>query len=185
MSLPADHAPLLLLAASLAVDATAVAAARGMAATTLSAARVLTVAAVFGAFHALMPSLGWLAGSAVGRPASGLQTGLAFGVLAVLGAKMVWDGSIGHPRVEGPGLTLASLVPVGFVTSVDAAAAGLALPALDAPLVWSALLIGMVTAVSSGLAVMVGRRARAALGGSAEVFGGVTLIGLGVSKLLT
>ena len=57
---------IVLLALGLAMDAMAVAGARGIAAKPLRARDVTLVAAVFGGFQALMPVIGWLVGRRIG-----------------------------------------------------------------------------------------------------------------------
>ena len=175
---------LLLLATSLAVDATAMAAARGMALQTLSLRGVLAVSAVFGGFHGVMPTVGWVAGDALGGVLHGAQPWLAFGVLTLVGGKMAWDGISGSQRDATADVSFGALMPVGFATSLDAAAAGVALPALNAPLLASVVLIGVVTALFSGAGVVLGLRLRAFLGPRADVLGGMVVMGFGLVRLV-
>ena len=60
---------ILLLAFGLSMDAMAVAAARGLAVKRIGVRHVALVAGFFGGFQALMPLLGYLLGSRVGKPA--------------------------------------------------------------------------------------------------------------------
>src|SRR5690606_29558185 len=70
-------------------DAAAVAGARGLAAERILPHEPLLVAALFGGAQAIMPALGWAAGSTVAPLVVGWGHWVTFGVLVVLGARMV------------------------------------------------------------------------------------------------
>ncbi len=82
---------IVLLALGLAMDATAVAAARGLAAPRQRARDVALVAALFGGFQALMPLIGWLVGRSVGPLVERWHHWVVFALLGAIGAKMLWE----------------------------------------------------------------------------------------------
>lgn len=170
------------LAFGLAMDATAVAAARGLGARGWQEGA--TLALLFGGFQAGMAALGWIAGLWVGPYIVAWDHWVAFGLLAAIGGKMLyeaWRGGDDAPQAP-PGAAL--YLGLAVATSIDAAAAGLTLPMVPvAP--WLALtLIGAVTAACSAVGYAVGRSAGELLGSKLELVGGVVLIGIGVKLLL-
>jgi putative Mn2+ efflux pump MntP len=177
---------ILMLAVGLAMDATAVAAARGCASVkSPRAGEVLELGLAFGFAQGLMPWLGALLGERAGDLVAAWDHWIAFAVLGVIGAKMIHEALTGEDE-EGaaPTLSLRLLVALAVATSIDAFAVGLTLPMLGAPLLLSVLTIGVVTAVLSGAGVLLGRRFGSMLGRRLDVFGGVVLIALGVKILV-
>jgi manganese efflux pump family protein len=175
-----------LLSIGLAMDATAVAAARGIAARRIRPQHVLLVALLFGSFQALMPLLGYLLGRQLGPLIESFDHWLAFALLAAIGAKMLFearsasgDGAPGRHVFQ-----FEVLLVLALATSIDALAAGITLPMLGAPLVLSLVTIGVTTALLSGLGLLVGRRFGAALGKRLDMVGGLVLIGLGTKILI-
>lgn len=177
---------LVLMSASLAVDAALVSAAQGVAAPALAPRHVAGVGALFGGAHLVMPLTGWLFGEGLGSSLPGLRPWVAFAVLAAVGGKMTWDGL--RPRSdegspERARFSLRSLLPLAFVTSLDALAVGAALPALEAPLTAAVVTIGATTALLSGLGLLAGRHGRRLVGARPELAGGLVIMGLGLKLL--
>jgi manganese efflux pump family protein len=179
---------ILALAVGLAMDATAVAAARGLAAPAVRLRHAAMVAALFGVAQAAMPLLGWLLGSLIGPLVSAWDHWIAFALLSATGAKMLWEArgteSEKDPARGGDPFRLRVIVALAIATSIDAFAVGVTLPMLGAPLVLSLLTIGVTTALLSGLAVFLGRRFGAYFGRRLDALGGLVLIGLGVKILI-
>ena len=180
---------IVLLAVGLAMDAMAVAGARGIAAKRLRARDVALVAALFGGFQALMPVIGWLVGRRIGPAVEAWDHWIIFALLGGIGAKMLWE-SRGEPDAaaeEPPGrgvFDLRVLLALAVATSIDALGAGVTLPMLHAPLALSVATIGVTTAVLSALGLYAGRRFGSALGRRLDAFGGVVLIALGCKILV-
>lgn len=179
---------ILTLAVGLAMDATAVAAARGLAAKDLRPRHAIEVGLCFGGFQAAMPLLGWLIGARVGHLVAAWDHYIAFALLSGLGVKMLYDArDAGEEALEHDDRVLFSakaLAVLGLATSIDAFAVGLTLPMLGAPLVLSLVTIGVTTALLSALGLYLGRRFGALLGKRLDVFGGLVLIGLGTKILI-
>ena len=76
------------------------------------------------------------------------------------------------------------LVMLAIAVSIDAAAAGVTLPTLDAPIAVSIAMIGLVTFALSVAGVMIGRAGAKALGSQAEIVGGLILIIIGAKVLI-
>ncbi|HEY6724361.1 MAG TPA: manganese efflux pump MntP family protein [Polyangiaceae bacterium] len=180
---------ILTLSVGLAMDATAVSAARGCAARAVRAQDVLRVALLFGGFQALMPGIGWLVGESFGSVVSAWDHWIAFALLGAIGGKMLWEAreaaDPATPAGSDPDLFATHvLVVLAIATSIDALAAGITLPILGAPMLFSLASIGLITAVLSALGMLLGRRFGGILGRRLDAFGGVVLVGLGTKILV-
>lgn len=178
---------ILLLAGGLAMDAAAVSAARGLAVSRIRARHVVLVATFFGGFQALMPLLGWVLGKQIGPLIEAWDHWIAFVLLGGIGAKMLWEargGDDDEEVTERDPFALREMTLLAIATSIDAFAAGLMLPVLEAPLALSIATIGITTALLSILGLFAGRRFGALLGKRLDVVGGLVLIGLGIKILV-
>lgn len=177
---------ILLLAIGLAMDATAVSAARGLVVPAIRPRHVLLVAGFFGGFQALMPMIGWLLGAWVGPFVHAWAHWIAFVLLTFLGGKMLWEAwRGGDERDEGVDhFAWRTMLVLAIATSIDALAVGVTLPMLDAPFALSIATIGVVTALLSVAGLFAGRRFGALLGKRLDVAGGLVLVGLGVEILV-
>ncbi len=181
-----EPAAIFALALGLAMDATAVAAARGLAAPEIRPRDVALVAGAFGGAQALMPLVGYGLGHELGPLVAAWDHWIAFALLGALGAKMIHEalGDDDGAAPEGDVFAIGVVLTLAVATSVDALAVGLTLPMLGAPLVGSVLTIGVVTAASSALGLFAGRRFGARLGRRLDVLGGLVLIALGAKILV-
>ena len=82
---------IVVLAVALAMDAMAVAGARGLAAKAVRAGDALLIAAFFGGAQALMPALGWALGASFASRVTGWGHWLTFLVLGGIGIKMIHE----------------------------------------------------------------------------------------------
>jgi putative Mn2+ efflux pump MntP len=197
-----SFASVLALALGLAMDATAAAAACGVAAPALRARHYAIVAAYFGGFQAVMPLLGWLLAAWIGPAVAAWDHWIAFALLGGIGAKMMhgaWrggeagseggDGDGGGPEArparEADVFGARVMLVLAIATSIDAAAAGITLPMFGVPIAISIATIGVTTAAAAALGLAAGRRAGARLGRGLDALGGAVLIGLGVKILVT
>jgi putative Mn2+ efflux pump MntP len=173
------------LSFGLAMDSTAVAAARGL---VDRRREVIILPAMFGGFQSGMAALGWLLGAWAGPFIARWDYWVAFALLAMIGAKMILEAWTGDDPADeatpAPG-SFAVYVGLAIATSIDAAAAGLTLPVLPVE-PWLALaLIGGITAACSAAAFLGGRRLGAGFGHRIEIAGGAVLIGIGVEILVS
>lgn len=181
-------ADLVVLAFGLAMDATAVAAARGVGLRRVRPRHLLLVAGFFGGFQALMPLVGWAIGSRVGRYVEAWDHWLVLLLLGGIGGRMLWesrgDGNDEPPPSESRAFGLRVMCLLAIATSIDALAAGFTLPLLGAPVLTAVATIGVTTALLSALGLVAGQRVGAAFAGKLEALGGVVLIGLGIKTVV-
>ena len=179
-----DIVTVLLIAGGLAMDAFAVSIAHGM---TLQNRRVssgLIIAGSFGAFQAFMPVLGWLAGLSFIELISGFDHWLAFGLLALIGGKMVYS-AIGNPKEEKETkLTAPALLILSLATSIDALAVGLSFSLLRISITTPAIVIGVVTFLLSFTGFSFGNKLGKLLERKVQAIGGIVLIAIGIKILL-
>ena len=181
-----DTGSLLALALALAMDAFAVSLAAGGVIDPVTWRHCFRLGFHFGLFQALMPILGWLAGSRLASLIGRWDHWLAFVLLAALGGRMIWQAWSGEEETReaaDPSRGL-SLVLLSVATSIDALAVGLTLAVLGVAIWRPALVIGLVAALLSVTGVLIGRRVGVLLGSRVEVAGGIVLIGVGVKILV-
>jgi putative Mn2+ efflux pump MntP len=177
---------ILLIALALSADCFAVALGGSIYIKTSSFAPILRTALTFGAFQAVMPALGWLAGRTVVHFIAGYDHWVAFILLALVGGRMIWEsfrppGS--QKRIDiSKGLLLVTLA---VATSIDALAVGLTFAFLEVNIAIACSIIGVVAFGVTIAGFTLGRKVNTLLGKYAEAIGGVTLIAIGLRVLLT
>jgi manganese efflux pump family protein len=131
-----------------------------------------------------MPLLGWAAGEALGDAFRAVDHWIAFGLLGLLGGRMVWEAlssgdepPVSHGRLLGLGTA-------AFATSIDAAAAGLTLSLFGLAIPTACAVIGLVTALLCTLGYLAGSRVSGRIGSAAELLGGFVLVALGIKILI-
>jgi putative Mn2+ efflux pump MntP len=172
---------LLALSLGLAMDAFAVSVAQGASRSGIKSG--LRIGVAFGAAQGLMPLIGWALGAAFEGVIREVDHWVAFFLLGLVGAKMLREGLAGEEASPAPALLGWALLGAAVATSVDAAAAGITLPMIGAPVAIACLVIGLVTAALCVAGVRIGARYGARLGKVAEIAGGALLILIG-SKIL-
>jgi putative Mn2+ efflux pump MntP len=181
---------LILLAFGLSADAFAVALGQGAASRSHPWRNALAIGLAFGAAQAIAPLIGWSLGYWFISQIESFDHWLAFSLLAAVGAKMMWEGVRADPpgRESDPGKERAAagmaLLALAVATSIDAAAAGITLPTLGAPILVSIAVIGGVTFAMSFAGVWIGRIGSRGLGSNAEIIGGLILIVIGAKILI-
>jgi len=177
---------LLAVAVALAADAFAVAIAAGLVLSPLTGRRVFRLAFHFGLFQALMPTIGWTVGRSVHAYIAAVNHWLAFGLLGVIGVRMLRDSlrPSGEARPFRDPTTGWQLVLLSVATSIDALAVGLSLAVIGSPIIFPALLFGAVAAAFTAAGMALGRRLASAWGRRVEFAGGLILIGIGVKILI-
>ena len=142
----------------------------------------------FGLFQFLMPLLGCFIGQNVVGLAREWAPWVAFGLLSVIGAKMIHE-SFRPAEVsrseDCPDPTRGfSLVGLSLATSMDALGVGFTLGILEQGLFFTAMVIGIVACAMTWTAMKLGNRLSEKFGRRMEVAGGLILLAIAV-KLLT
>ncbi len=173
-----------LIAVGLAMDALAVSIVEGIVLRRVTVGHTLRVSLYFGGFQGAMPILGWLAGNSLRIFIGAWDHWVAFGLLALVGGKMLADATFGfetgNPRGESRGVRLIAL---SLATSIDALAVGVTLAMLEVAVLGPALWIGLVTGALCAVGIQTGDRVGKKLGHYAEAIGGIILFAIGLRIL--
>lgn len=178
-----------LLALAMSADAFAAAIGKGSALHDPRWREALRTGLIFGVIEGTTPIIGWLLGSVAVDAVSSWDHWIAFGLLAVLGIRMILAGLDGDEHACGAELpqrvrhSFWILAITGFATSIDALAVGVGLAFLEIDIVPVAFAIGVTTLTMVALGVMLGRILGTVAGRKAEVIGGLILLGIGAGIL--
>jgi putative Mn2+ efflux pump MntP len=168
-----------LLALGLAMDAFAVSMSSGTTIKPFRLSDALKLAVFFGGFQALMPVLGWFGGNLVSGFVSNYAPWIAFGLLALIGLKMIYEAFYGNPDEKLGSLNYSMLFVLAVATSIDALAVGISFAFLKTPILEPVLIIGCVTFFMSFWGAILGYRIGHFFENEVEILGGLILIGLG------
>lgn len=175
----------ILIAIGLAMDAVAVSVSSGAVIQDLKIKNALKIALFFGLFQTIMPIIGWFAGSSMRGFITGIDHFIAFGLLFLIGIKMIGESFKTPEERKGQDpLNNYTLFILAIATSIDALAVGITFGFLQLSLLISVIIIGAITFILSFVAVYVGRRFGGFFGKKVEIVGGLILIGIGVKILI-
>lgn len=176
----------LILAFGMSMDAFAAAIGKGASLYRPSLREALRTGLIFGIIEALTPLIGWGVGIAASRYVMAWDHWVAFTLLFVLGARMIWAGfHRKEAEEEAPkSHSFIMLATTAVATSLDAMAVGVGLAFLQVNIVQTALAIGTATMIMASAGILLGRFLGPVMGKWAEVFGGVVLIGIGSNILM-
>ena len=175
----------LLIALALAMDAFAVAIALGMVVSPLTGRHVFRLSFHFGLFQFLMVVVGSLAGETLSRLLHGYEAWVAFGLLTLIGAKMIYESwSLPAESRRGDPTRGLSLIGFSIAVSIDALAAGVTMALLNRSVWQSCIVVGVVAGLMSWGGIIFGNRLGRSFSRWAERFGGLVLIALGLITLL-
>ena len=182
-----DILSVFLIALALAVDAFAVALAAGVSLCQVSGRQTFRLSFHFGLFQAMMNVIGWGAGLTVRSFFESIDHWLAFGLLALVAAKMIRDAMVGHQE-EAKKIDPTrgyTLVMLSVATSIDSLAVGLSFAVLNVSVWMPAAVIGIVatllTIIGLRLGCLLGSASR--VGARAEIAGGLVLLAIGFNIL--
>ena len=144
----------------------------------------LTLAIFFGLFQGGMPLLGYIAGSAVSDLVTFWAPWIGFFLLFAIGAKMCYEGITGGQDKRTDYSTPTIILMLSVATSIDALAVGLGFAVLSTPIIFPAIIIGIVTLILSFAGFYGGSLAGERIGSKAEILGGIILILIGLKILL-
>ena len=146
----------------------------------------LRMALFFGGFQALMPLLGWTAGTGVKEWIQPLDHWIAFGLLVCIGGKMIFEAvKIQEVERKPPDPSrLLVLLTLSIATSIDALAVGLTLSLVTEHVFTAVIIIGLITFIISYTGWEIGRRIGHFFETRIEIFGGLILIAIGLKILI-
>ena len=175
------------IAVALAMDCFAVTLGMACGSRGLTLKQAVRMAAYFGGFQFVMPVIGWFAGDRLLRIIEHFDHWVAFGLLAVIGGRMIWEsfemseeGKACRPdQTQGKRVLILALA-----TSIDALAVGLSLGVVRTGILFPAAIIGVTSFVLTVAGAKLGPVVGRIVGKRAELAGGLILIGIGVKILV-
>jgi putative Mn2+ efflux pump MntP len=173
----------IILAIALSMDAFAVSIGLGAKKNT-QAGLALKAGLFFGIFQALMPLIGYVGGKSIFGWVDAYSHWIAFGLLALIGAKMIYEGVQEGIEEDIACITNKMMLILSIATSIDAMAAGFSLTLLNANPYVACLFIGITTFAFSWIGVSIGKNSGTWLESKAEICGGTVLILMGFKILL-
>jgi putative Mn2+ efflux pump MntP len=181
---------IVLIGFSLAMDAFAVSVSSGISIKDLKFFHALRASFFFALFQFAMPVAGWYLGMAFAAYIQAFDHWVAFGLLALIGGKMLFEAAKEKEEEGGSGPArgrdirfLSCLLLLAVATSIDALAVGLSFSLLGQGIWTSALLISLITFAVCLTGFEFGRRIGALFEKRAEILGGLILIGIGIKIL--
>ena len=185
-----DYLALFGIAVGLSMDAFAVALTNGAVTRNLKLKHALGIALAFGAFQAVMPTIGWLVGIAGRGIIESVDHWVAFILLGYIGGKMVYDAvkeaKSHEPKECRDPISFKMLMVMAIATSIDALATGIILVGASTLLLMLTAvgLIGLTTFIISFAGVYIGKKFGDLFSSKAELLGGLVLIIIGCKILI-
>lgn len=177
---------LFVLAVGLSMDAFAVSVCKGLATKQVKIKHMAIAGAWFGIFQALMPTIGFLLGSAFEKYINRIDHWVAFILLAIIGGNMIRESLSDEDEKVNSSFGFKTMFVMAVATSIDALASGIAFAALNIGknIIYAVLFIGVITFILSAIGVKIGSIAGAKYKNKAELTGGCILVLLGLKILL-
>jgi putative Mn2+ efflux pump MntP len=178
---------IIFIAISLAMDCLAVAIAGGVGCrdNRLRLKYAFKIADFFSLFQMIMPLIGYAAGYGFKNLISRFDHWIAFGLLAAIGIKMIYEGAKGAEEDKGKNIiNNKTLLILSLATSIDALAVGISFGIMDISLLLSILMIGAFAFILSFIGFYLGNKAGRFFKGKIEIVGGVILILIGIKILI-
>ena len=143
----------------------------------------LLCAVFFGGFQFAMVAIGWLLALSFAEYISAVDHFIAFGLLLIIGAHMIYEAIKGE---ESKPLTgIKTLVVLALATSIDALAAGVSVKTLGVGIWMPSVLTGVITFVLSGAGVLLACNLKSEKYPRLfDALGGLVLIALGIKILI-
>ena len=186
---------IMLIGVSLAMDAFAVSITNGMCYGDLNKGKGATIPLTFGIFQAVMPLAGFFLGTLFIGYIDAFDHYVAFGLLLIIGGKMVLDG-IKELRSEDEQIKMKKfsypeVLLQGVATSIDALAVGISMLSMtgitNVNVFGFVSIIGVETFIISLVGLIIGKKIGklfASKASIAEIIGGLVLIGIGLKILI-
>lgn len=147
------------------------------------------MACIFALVQGIMPLVGWLLGCSVEPYIADFDHWVAFGLLALIGGKMIYEGLKQSADIVAPcdNMSLKTIFVMAIATSIDALIAGVSIALIQLDKLKITVLVLMVvfiTGISAILGVWIGKRFGHKLEKQSALAGGILLVLIGCKILL-
>lgn len=174
---------LILLAVGLSMDAFAVSVCKGLSLKEIKPKHAVIVGAYFGGFQALMPIIGYFAGSYFAEKIAAFDHWIVFILLFIIGANMIAGAFKKDAEEQSCSFGFRTMFLMAIATSIDALAVGVSLAILKVNIIYAAVFIGVTTFTLSAVGLVVGNVFGSKYKSKAELAGGIILILIGAKIL--
>ena len=179
-----DYLIILLIALGLCFDTFAVSVSSGIAKQEIRFFDACKIAIILAIFQGGMPVLGWLLGEQVKHLISEFDHWIVFGILFILGLKMIVESFKKEETKKFNPLNIWVMITMAIATSIDALAVGISFSIINVSIIITAIIIGSVTYIASMLGILFGKKTGSYYGKKMEIIGGLILIGIGIKILI-
>ncbi len=181
----AQFITLLLIGIGLSFDSFAVSVTCGLMKQEIRFRQALLVAGSLAFFQAIFPVIGWFFGTKINRFIEPVDHWISFGLLALIGAKMIIEGikPEGMLRSFNP-FNIRVLLGLSVATSIDALVIGLTFGFLEVHILFPIIVIGGVTFIAAMLGMLFGKNIPTRLSHHSLIIGGIILVMIGIKILM-
>lgn len=133
-----------------------------------------------------MMAIGWVAGRTVVDLISAYDHWLAFGLLVIIGGRMIWESfhEKEKERAEKDITGWLTLLALSLATSIDSLAAGLSYAFLKINIITAIVTTGLTAFVITFIGHLISRRVGPLVGKRAEMIGGIILLIIGLRIII-
>jgi len=176
---------IILIAVGLSMDAFAVSITLGLSVEKPKAREIIMPGVFFGGFQALMPIIGYFAGTYFAEKMQKFEHWVAFVLLSIVGGNMIRESlSKEEVKANEDSFQFLKLLVLAIATSIDALAVGVTFAFFKINIFLAAIIIGSITFVISMAGVKIGNIFGTKYKSKAEFIGGVILVLLGIKIVI-
>ena len=174
---------IIVISIGLAMDAFAVSICKGLSMSRIKLKNVLTIGAYFGIFQAVMPIIGYYLGRTFSVFVEAIDHWIVFILLLIIGTNMIVD-ALKNDETEDYKTDMKTMIVLALATSIDALAVGITFAFFETNIIFSAVIIGIITSALSVIGVNIGNKFGDKFDEKAKILGGIILILIGIKILL-
>lgn len=175
---------LFVIAVGLSMDAFAVSICKGLSVRRCTFRHMVICGLYFGIFQGMMPLIGYLLGSQFESLVTAIAPYIAFILLAFIGINMIRESREEDEENVSDDFSVRAMIPLAIATSIDALAVGVSFAFLQVNIIPAVLFIGVTTFICCVFGVKIGNLFGSRYKSSAELFGGVVLVLMGLKILM-
>ena len=175
---------IVLIGVGLAMDAFAVSVCKGLSMKKMEWKKAIIIALYFGGFQSLMPAIGYFLGVGFESYIESIDHWIAFILLTFIGINMIKESFHKNDKDADDKIDFKSMIILAIATSIDALAVGVTFAFLDVNIIFSIVIIGIITFIISCIGVKIGNVFGDKYESKAEKVGGIILILIGLKILL-
>ena len=175
---------LFVIAVGLSMDAFAVSVCKGLSVRRCTFRHMVICGLYFGIFQGMMPLIGYLLGSQFESLVTAIAPYIAFILLAFIGINMIRESREEDEENVSDDFSVRAMIPLAIATSIDALAVGVSFAFLQVNIIPAVLFIGVTTFICCVFGVKIGNLFGSRYKSSAELFGGVVLVLMGLKILM-